>query len=170
MNFTISATQANNLKRFKMRYIAAIAGVALAVGAVVGAGELRGTSTTGEQGRPGALVQQDSADFGYGVWDTTLADRPISVPVAPQGVIATSRPDQLLVYVVGSDAARRTLEQDVRNNSEWYNSSQTGVNTAVRIVVLDPGTDLSFESLDTLLPEASITIGGGPDLKFVDMR
>ena len=169
MNFTISATQANNLKRFKMRYIAAIAGVALAVGAVVGAGELRGTSTTSEQGRPGALVQQDSADFGYGVWDTTLADRPISVPVAPQSVIATSRPDQLLVYVVGSDAARRTLEQDVRNSPEWFGPS-AGVNTAVRIVVVEPGTEVTLESLDTLLPEASITIGGGPDLKFVDMR
>jgi hypothetical protein len=170
MNFTIGATQINTWKRFKLHYVAAVAGIALAIGAVVGAGELRGTDATSEQGLPSAVVRQDSADFGYGVWDTTLADRPVSVPAAPRSVIANSRPDQLLVYVVGSDAARRSLEHDIKSNPEWYDSTLAGVSTAFRIVVMEPGTDVGLENLDTLLPEASITIGNGPDLKFVDMR
>ena len=140
MQSTIGSDLSTTYKRLRVRHVAMVGGAALAIAAAVGLGRLQG-------------------------------DGPASMtPTAPvPGAVGYARSPQLLVYLVGTEAEKRALEQDVATSPEWFEET-TGLNTTVRIIALDPAQEESLEALAQLLPEASIGTGSGPAIKLVDMR
>jgi hypothetical protein len=119
-----------------------VSGLALAVAAVVGLG-----------GPP---------DLSRSRGDPQPAQAPIEA--------RTADPGRLLVYLVGTEETKRALEHEVSTDREWFAETYAGQATGIRILVIAEGQDESLEALATLLPEASLGTGLGPEIKLVDMR
>jgi hypothetical protein len=142
MQTTIGTQATARVRRLKVHHLTLAGGLALAVAAAVGLSGLEGDGVRTAQPAP---------------------------PAAEQVAIEHARPAQLLVYVVSSAEEKRALEQDVATSPGWFTET-SGIDTTVRVVVLDSDTEESLESLARALPEASISAGIGPALKLVDMR
>jgi hypothetical protein len=99
----------------------------------------------------------------------TLALAP-TPPAAGQGAPDVGRPELLLVYLVATEAEKRTLSQDIRNSPEWFAESYRGSQTDVRVVAVGAHEDESLEALTRQLAEASLTTLDGAAIKLIDMR
>jgi hypothetical protein len=152
MDFTTSTSTVQ--KSIKTRYAIAIAGTALALSVAIG-----GFTDLTDGGRETPLASSPAKavplETGY------------RSPVRSSFDDSHNQQDELLVYVVGSEAEKQALEQDVASYPEWFGQSVHGVK--VRTIVIEPGTDDLIE-LDRLLPKAMMTTNSGPGLKLVDMR
>jgi len=152
MDFTTSAGTAR--KSIKTRYIKGVAGAALALSVAVG-GLADLTDSSSETPLAPSQAKAILAEAGHGSPARSSFDGSLN------------QPDDLLVYVVGSDAEKQALERDVATYPEWFGQSVDGVK--VRTIVIEQGKD-DLTELDKLLPEAMMTTNNGPDLKLVDMR
>ena len=175
MNFTSTSTIR---KSVKTRYVVGIAGAALAISAAVGGlTELGGSSSETPVTQPKAAVptQAEPSPGGSLYWDAPLSPIVGETRTGYGGIAShgTSvgdnfdQPSRLLVYIVGSETEKRTLEEDLTRYPDWFGQSSADVK--VRVIAIKPGAD-EFANLDQLLPEAIITNINGPHLKLMDMR
>jgi hypothetical protein len=144
MKATFEAVQTNNWKRVNARhFLVAAGGTLVAVAAIIGL-------NVRSEGTPPASQSQVAG---------------------PTQILSKSQPQDLLVYIVGSQAEKEELDRS-GTFLEWFSEPGTaGLSTiSMRTVLVEPGTEESLGLLSELLPEAGMTTGHGAKLTLYDMR
>ena len=143
MHSTIDTGMTTAGGALKAFHLSSVGVAALAVAAVVGLGAVD------KEGRPAPGA---SPSFGQ------------------QSEFGHAGPDRVLAYLVGTEAEKQALEDEVVISPEWFVETYAATDTRVRIVVLDHTEEESLATLARLVPETSISTGHGLAIKLVDMR